>query len=61
MLAGLVPSKDQEEESVSASSLSDDCWQPLVFLSLQKQHIGLSWWLSGEESACQYRRHGFDP
>ena len=22
---------------------------------------GLSWWLSGEESACHCRRHGFDP
>ena len=22
---------------------------------------GLSWWLSGEESPCQYRRHEFDP
>ena len=19
------------------------------------------WWLSGKESACQWRRHGFDP
>ena len=23
--------------------------------------IGLPWWLSGKESACQCRRHGFDP
>ena len=22
--------------------------------------IGLPWWLSGKESACQHRRHGFD-
>ena len=22
---------------------------------------GLPWWLSGEESACQCRGHGFDP
>ena len=22
---------------------------------------GLPWWLRGEESACQCRRHGFDP
>ena len=21
----------------------------------------LPWWLSGKESACQYRRYGFDP
>ena len=23
--------------------------------------VGLSWWLSGKKSACQCRRHGFDP
>ena len=23
--------------------------------------MGLSWWLSGKESACQFRRHKFDP
>ena len=22
---------------------------------------GLPWWLSGKESSCQGRRHGFDP
>jgi len=22
---------------------------------------GLPWWLSGEESTCQCRRHGLDP
>ena len=22
---------------------------------------GLPWWLSGKESTCQYRRHGFNP
>ena len=23
--------------------------------------LGLHWWLSGKESTCQFRRHGFDP
>ena len=23
--------------------------------------MGLPWWLSSKESACQCRRHGFDP
>ena len=23
--------------------------------------LGLTWWLSGKESACQCRRHRFDP
>ena len=23
--------------------------------------MGLLWWLSGKESACQCRRHGFNP
>ena len=22
---------------------------------------GLSWWLSGKEPTCRYKRHGFDP
>ena len=26
-----------------------------------KQCSGLPWWLSGEESACQRWKHGFDP
>ena len=24
-------------------------------------YVGLPWWLSGKESACQCRRHGFNP
>ena len=24
-------------------------------------HTGFPWWLSGKESTCQCRRHGFDP
>ena len=27
----------------------------------KKLKIGLPWWLSGKESACQRRRFGFDP
>ena len=31
-------------------------------VSLKKKiHCGLPWWLSGKESACLCRRHGFDP
>ena len=26
-----------------------------------KEKTGLPWWLSGKESACQCKRHGFDP
>ena len=29
--------------------------------SAQMSTSGLSWWLSGKESTCQCRRHGFDP
>ena len=31
-----------------------------VFLAL-KHCFRLPWWLSGGESTCQFRRHGFDP
>ena len=30
------------------------------FLST-KHILGLPWWLSAKESACQCKRHGFDP
>ena len=30
-------------------------------LLLINTRLGLSWWLSGKETACQCRRHGFDP
>ena len=26
-----------------------------------KLELGLPWWLSGKESACQCKRYGFDP
>ena len=26
-----------------------------------KMLLGLPWWLSGKESACQCRKHGFNP
>ena len=32
------------------------------FTTKKKKRLnGLSWWFSGKESACQCRRHGFDP
>ena len=27
----------------------------------EKKLLGLPWWLSGEESACQFLAHEFDP
>ena len=36
-------------------------WTEYWTSSHRKQSSGLSWWLSNGESACQYRRHGFDP
>ena len=32
----------------------------ITFL-ISNKLVVLPWWLSGEESACQCRRHGFDP
>ena len=32
----------------------------LLYLNIRR-HLGLLWWLSGKESTCQYRRHGFNP
>ena len=35
----------------------------LEFIPFKKKfiYLGFPWWLSGKESACQGRRHGFDP
>ena len=32
-----------------------------IYLDSVIMFCELSWWLSGKESACQSRRHGFDP
>ena len=32
-----------------------------LYKLLKNLKKGLSWWLSGKEPACQYRRHEFDP
>ena len=29
--------------------------------SIRKNNARLPWWLSGQESTCYHRRHGFDP
>ena len=47
---------------------SADEWKMLIYLLVssmclahKKHQLGLPWWLSGKEFACQCRRHGFDP
>ena len=37
--------------------------QHIAFLKefLVQKFLGLPWWLNGKESACQCRRHGFNP
>ena len=40
------------------SGLSD---VPFCLLRFKMDSPGLPWWLSGKESACQCRGHGFDP
>ena len=45
-----------------ASPLSFTGPQPRGFLDgFSKLSPGLPWWLTGEESTCQCRGHGFDP
>ena len=33
----------------------------LLIIKLKINYTGYSWWLSGKESTCQCRRHGFYP
>ena len=37
------------------------CFIYIIIFFFFKCIFGLPWWLSGKESACQCRRHGFDP
>ena len=32
-----------------------------IYFKKKNTYEGLSWWLSGKESVCQCRRHGFNP
>ena len=43
------------------SFLSEFIVLKLTNLSRVYMHRGLPWWLSGKESTCQCRRHGFNP
>ena len=55
--------KEYDKGSVCLKGL----WSPksmeqgLAGISLNSAHLGLPWWLSGEESAYQFRKHGFNP
>ena len=39
----------------------ENVWTYEKLLLKKKKLSALLWWLSGRESACQCRRHGFDP
>ena len=39
----------------------DPIWGILKYTFVQKNPVGLPWWLSGYEPTCQWRRYGFDP
>ena len=46
---------------VKVSSSNDDLDFPSLFFDSKILFQGLLWWYSGQESAYQYRGHGFDP
>ena len=48
------PSDDGRKESVAK-------YKAFYLNKESKPIAGLPWWLNGKESACQCRRHGFDP
>ena len=47
------------EQSFGTTSSCQNNWK--YFPEIRKKGTGLPWWLSGEESACQCRRHRFNP
>ena len=55
--------KKKQKLNTSQESITDKCYNN--YLGREKSAIirivwGLPWWLSGEESACQCRRHRFE-
>ena len=52
------------EISATGSNASDRLWKNSFWNArglCSNGGLGLAWWLSGKESACQWRRHGLDP
>ena len=69
-----TPRNTSHRQAITCGSLTQLCLilcNPMDLSSLKKQSMGpikmkihhkdLSWWWSGQESACQCRRHRFDP
>ena len=47
--------------AVKISSVATKTWHSQINKYIFLKHEGLPWWLSGKESTCQHRKHGFDP
>ena len=60
--AGLSPAFRAEAGGLTGRECEEDsgcCW--MLFVGPASWLPGLIWWLIGKESACQCRRHRFDP
>ena len=60
--------RSSEDLNKKGEKFEVPAWQNFNFSVIQelrsrvkKYHQGLHWWLSGKESTCQCRRHGFNP
>ena len=47
--------------SAHAHAHTQPCSEPSLLSEIKNGWIGLPWWRSGWESACQCRGHGFEP
>ena len=54
---------DREDRLAAMHGVAKSWTRPSNWTELNwtEEYIGLPWWLSDKESACQCRRHGFDP
>ena len=59
--SGALPHSGVEPTFLKSPELAGGFFTTSATWEAQKQTQRLSWWLSGKESACQYRRCGFDP
>ena len=59
---GDLPNVEIESMSLMSPALAGRFFiTSAAWMLLLEVYIGLPWWLSGKESTCQCRKHGFNP
>ena len=58
----IKPKKEKVHKYQNGNNTNSIIWHNVINLEINnKKFLGLPWWRSGWESACQCRGHGFEP